>query len=136
MAFGIIFSINVPDRVNLVICNKYMRKPLFCNFGPLILASKIDQQHRAFSKPFLGPPFLIFLKILFKMIDLGIPFKIRWAPKWQPKSTKWLQNVRNSKCSYAQKRVSFQTLFSRNHSNACAVGTSWLLKGHLSMYIG
>jgi hypothetical protein len=27
--------------------------------------------------------------------------------------------------------VFFHTLFSRNHSNLCAVGTSWLLKGHL-----
>ena len=26
--------------------------------------------------------------------------------------------------------VFFQTLFSRNHSNPCAVGTSWLLQGH------
>ena len=50
--------------------------------------------------------------------------------RWHPKSTKWRQKVENVRCWYGFFMVFFQTLFSRNHSNPCAVGTSWLLKGH------
>ena len=108
-----------------------MRKHLFYNFRLLILASKIDQQIMFFKSRFLDLLFLICFILFFKMVDLGTPFKIRWAPKWQPKSTKWRQTVENVRCSYAHNAFLFQTLFSRNHSNPRAVGTSWLLKGHL-----
>ena len=132
MTFGITFSINFPDRLNLVICNKYNAKTSFLHFRPLKLASKIDRTIMFFQSRFLDLLFLIFLKfIIRKWSILGPPFKIRWDPKWQPKLTKWRQNVENVRCGYAYFAVFFQTLFSRNHSNPCAVGTSWLLKGHL-----
>ena len=39
-----LFSINFPDRLNLVICNTYNAKTSFLPFQPRILASNIDQQ--------------------------------------------------------------------------------------------
>ena len=44
MTFGITFSINFPDRLNLVICKKYNAKTYFDNFRTLMLVSKFDQQ--------------------------------------------------------------------------------------------
>ena len=40
-----------------------------------------------FSNTFLGPHISYFCSICLKTIDLGIPFKIQWPPKWDPKST-------------------------------------------------
>ena len=84
-----------------------MRQPLFYHFRPLFFASKNQSQNHVVSKPFLGPPLLIFSDLFSKSVDLGTPFKIEcWrSPLSDP-------------------------LFSRNHSNYFAVGTSWLLKGH------
>ena len=105
-----------------------MRKRLFYNFRPLILASEIDQTTMFFQSRFLDLLFLIFVRCFSKIVDFGIPFKIRWDPKWQPKSIRWRQNARISKCRYAYFAFLFQSLFSRNHSNPCAVGASWLFK--------
>ena len=61
------------------------------------------------------------------MIDFGNPFEIRWGPKWHQKSTKWRKKCYN----FRVRHFPFcAPLFSRNHSNPRAVGTSWLLKGH------
>ena len=107
-----------------------MRKHLLYNFRTLILASTIDQTILFFQSRFLDLFFLICFQIFFKNGKCGDPFKIRWAPKWQPKLTKWRQKVENVRYGYAKNAVLFQTLLSRNHSNPCAVGISWLLKRH------
>ena len=69
MTFGITFSINFPDRLNLVICNTYNAKP-FYHFRPLILASKIDH---LFSKPFLEHIVSHYWMIFFKNGRFGDP---------------------------------------------------------------
>ena len=103
-----------------------MRKPIFYNFRPLILASKIDQHFLFFQSRFSDLLFLIFQKCSI----LRPPFKIRWDPKWHPNQPKWHPNARKSKCWYAHNAFCFQTLFSRNYSNPRAVGKSWFLKDH------
>ena len=100
-----------------------MRKHLFYHFRPPSLASKIDQIIMFFLSRFLD-------LLVSKMVDVGNPFKIRGGQKWQPKSTNWRQKVENVTCWYGFVGCLFQTQFSRNHSNPCAVGTSWLLTGH------
>ena len=107
-----------------------MWKLLFYNFRSFILASKMDQRIMFFQSRFVDLLFLICFRLFFKMVDFETPFKIQWDRRWQPKSTKWRHNAWNSKCWYAHNAVFFQTLFSRNHTNPCAVGTSWLFKGH------
>ena len=63
-----------------------MRKHLFYNFKPPILASKIDKQIVFCPTRSLDLIFIIFL-IVHKLVDFGTPFKIQWAPRWEPKST-------------------------------------------------
>ena len=64
-----------------------MRKPLFYNFRHPILASKINQQIVFLPTRFLDLMFLICFRFVSKTVDLGTPFKIQWAPKWDPQST-------------------------------------------------
>ena len=106
-----------------------MRKLIFYNFRPLILAPKIDKQIMFVQSRFLDLLFLIvFCLFVFpKMVDLGTPIRNRMGVKmatdislFQHKST-WFLVWRSS--------VS-DPLFSRNHNNYCAVGTAWLLKCH------
>ena len=63
-----------------------MRKPLFYNFRPLILASKIDQQILFFQSRFLDLLFLIFFcfDLFEKWSILGTPFEVRWGQKSAP----------------------------------------------------
>ena len=65
-----------------------MRKPLFYNFRPLILASKIDQQIMFFLSRFLHLLFLICL-IVFKNGRFGDPLENPMGSKMVPKSAKW-----------------------------------------------
>ena len=101
-----------------------MRKPLFYNFRPLVLASKINQQIMFFQSRFLD---LIFLETG----RFGDPLQNPMGSKMVSKSTKWRQTSEQILWRMLLWAVLFQTLFPRNHSNYCAVGTSWLLKGHL-----
>ena len=72
MTVGLHFSINFPDRLNLVICNTYNAKTSFYNFRPLILASKINQKIMFFQSRFLDL-FFSFKKEKWSM--LGPPSK-------------------------------------------------------------
>ena len=68
---------------------------------------------------------LIFL-ICFENGRFVDPLQNPMGSKMALKSTKRLQNAEKRPMPDAP---SFQTLFSRNHRNPWAVGTSWLLKG-------
>ena len=43
----------------------------------------------AFLETFLD----LFMLVLYEKGRFGEPFKIQWAPKWDPKSTKWHQKA-------------------------------------------
>ena len=58
------------------------------------------------------------------------PLRNPMGSKMAPKSTKWRQTSEKNVWRMLLWAVLFQTLFSPNHSNYCAVGTAWLLKGH------
>ena len=64
-----------------------MRKPLCYRFWPPILASEIIQQIMIVPTRFLDIIFKKKIKEDQKMVDLGTPFKIQWAPGWDPEST-------------------------------------------------
>ena len=110
-----------------------MRKHIFYHFRPFILASKIDKQIMFFQSSFLDLLFLNLFKIFLKNDRFGDPLQNPMGAKMAPKSIKWRQKIEKSKMSGTKHGfvpVFFQTLFSQNPSNPCAVGTSWLLKGH------
>ena len=125
MTFGITLWINFPDRLNLVICNKYIAKTSFFNFRPI--KNRFLKKNHVFSKSFLGPYFFLFFYICLKNGRFGDPLQ---NPMGAKMATKF--HMFNIKSCYFQdaKTSFFQTLFSQNRSNYCAVGTSWLSKGH------
>ena len=59
---------------------------------------KNQSQHYVFSRHLTGHPFSSFMLILKENDRFGDTFKIEWAPKWDPKSTKWRQFV--NKCMF------------------------------------
>ena len=128
MTFGITFSINFPDRLNLVICNMYNAKTSFLQFQAFHFSIKNRSKNHVFLKPLLGPPFSHWLFDLFQKLSIwGPPSKsdgIQNGNKNRPSGAK---NHKKLNCAEAPSRP----WFSRNHSNYRAVGTSWLLKGHL-----
>ena len=64
-----------------------MRKLLFYTFRLPNLASKINEKKKkVVFKPFLGPHLSHLFNTFPNTVDLGTPFKIQWAPKWDPKS--------------------------------------------------
>ena len=75
MTFGITFSINFPDRLNLVICNTYNAKTSFLPFQASHFSIKNRSTNHVFSKPFLGPPFSHFFRFFQKWSILGPPSK-------------------------------------------------------------
>ena len=84
MSFGITFSINFPDRLNLVICNTYNAKTSFLPFQASHFSIKNRSTNHVFLKTLLGRPFSHFFKCFSKNFDFGTPFEIRWAPKSAP----------------------------------------------------
>ena len=66
MTFGIHFSINFPDRLNLVICNMYNAKTSFLPFQASHLSIKNRSTNHVFSNPFLGSPFSHLFRLLFQ----------------------------------------------------------------------
>ena len=128
MTCGITFSINFPDRLDLVICNTYNAKNCFFQFQASHLFSIINQStHHVFSKPLLGPPFSSSFLICFKN-----------GRFWDPHSKfDGVKNASQNRPSGANNRNKLNSpeapsrlWFSRNHSNYCAVGTSWLSTRH------
>jgi hypothetical protein len=75
MTFGIHFSINFPDRLNLVICNKYNAKTSFLPFQASHFCIKNRSKNHVFSKQFLKPPFSYFFQIVFKNGRFGNPLR-------------------------------------------------------------
>ena len=114
MTFGITFSIIFPDRLHLVICNKHNAIFYFCNFRPLILASKIDKTIMVFQSRFLDLPFLIVFQIYFKNDRFRDTLQDPMGAKKVPKLH--LFNINHVFFQDAKTAV-FQTLFSRNHTN-------------------
>ena len=97
---------------------------------PLVLASKIDKKKIMFVQNlFLDLLFLIF-SIFVQKWSILQPASKSDGRQNAPKSTKWRQNAKKALWLMLIFGVFFQTLFSRKHSSPCAVGTSWLLKGH------
>ena len=126
MTFGIPFSINFPDRLNLVICNWYNAKTSCVTFRASYFSIKNRSTNHVFSKPFLGPPFSHFLLNCFKKIVLGTPSE---SDECQNCAQNRPMGANRHKKSISGSSL-LRSLFSRNHSNYCAVGTSWLLKAH------
>ena len=92
MTFGITFSINFPDRLNLVICNKSDAKTSFLPFQASQFSIKNRSKNHVFFKPFLGPPFSHFFLIFFKSCRFWDPLRNPTGAKMAPKSTKWRHN--------------------------------------------
>ena len=87
MTFGIPFSINVPDRLNLLICNKNNAKTFFFTISGLpFWHQKINHQSMfCFPNRVLDLIVLLYLFVLFfffkkKNDRLRDPFKIQWDP--------------------------------------------------------
>ena len=111
-----------------------MRKPLFFVISGVSFQHPKSFKNKYFSKPFLGPPFIyLFFDLFQKNVDCGTPFKIRWDQKR-------LQNrpcgANSTQCSVSRYRLFSNPVFSRNHSNDRAFGTSCFLKDIFSMEIG
>ena len=66
-----------------------MRNACFCSSRPPILALKIHPKIMFFQDAFLDTIFVDFMLVLYENARFGDPFKIQWAPKSNPKSTKW-----------------------------------------------
>ena len=113
MQFGFPFSINFPDRLNLLICNKYIAKTAFSQSRPPILASKISQEFIFVHHPFF---YLIFSFFIFICSKNGLcldPFKIRWAPTRETNNLPIAPKLRPKYCpalffSALEKRKSMQ----------------------------
>ena len=65
-----------------------MRNACFCSSRPPILALKIHPKIMFFQDAFLDTIFVDFMLVLYENARFGDPFKIQWAPKSNPKSTK------------------------------------------------
>ena len=102
----------------------------FYYLTPLISASRINQKILFFQSRSLDLLFLISSKICFKNGRYWDPHQNPMESKTASKSTKWHWKVENIRWSLGFVQVFFQTMFSRNHTNPRAVGTSWLSKGH------
>ena len=66
MTFGITFSINLPDRLNIVIYSKYDAKTSFLSFQASHFSIKNQSKNHVVLKPLLGPPFFHFFRFIFK----------------------------------------------------------------------
>ena len=70
-----------------------MQNVCFCSSRPPILALKIHPKIMFFLDAFLDTIFVDFMLVLYENARFGIPSKIQWAPKSNPKSTKWCQKA-------------------------------------------
>ena len=77
--------VHFPDRLNLVICNKYNAKTSFFSFQASHFSIKNRSTNHVFFKPLLGPPFSHFFFDFFqKWSILGPPLKIQWGQQSAP----------------------------------------------------
>ena len=53
-----------------------------------------------------------FMLISYEINRFGVPFKIQWAPKWDPQSTKWRQRITKNMFCFRVTTVLFATRFS------------------------
>ena len=99
--FGAPLSSKFRDLLNLLNCNKYNTKTYFLQFRDFHLGFKHQSINHVFSNPLLGPHFSHFLLICSQTSQLWDSFKIQWAPKWNPNSTKWckIAGTKLQRCS-------------------------------------
>ena len=83
MPFGPPFSINLPDRPNLLICNSIMRKLCFTISG-IPFWHQISKNKNVFQITLLDIIFLIFLKCFKKINRCWDSFTNKWAPNRKP----------------------------------------------------
>ena len=83
MPFGSPFSINFPDRLNLLICNQYNAKTSSLPFLASHFGIKNKSTNYICSSPLPGSHF----SICSKTCRFWDPFKIQWAPERDHKST-------------------------------------------------
>ena len=95
MTFGIPFSINFSDPLNVLICNSYNAKTSFLPLQASHFGIRNQSTNHVFSDPFLGPPFSRFFQVCSKNGRPRDPLDIQWAPKWHPKTPQWRQNAEN-----------------------------------------
>ena len=95
--------------------------------SPPILGLIFDYNFMFWGVPFLDTLFSSLFQDDAQSHDSGTPFGTQLEPKWRPETTKWRQTT-SIFCFMVVPRGA--PLFSRNHSNYCAVGTWWRLKGH------
>ena len=102
MPFGHPFSIDFPERLNLIICNTHNAKTSFLQFRAFHLASKINQQIMFFQTPFLDFIFLLFFS---KTCRFGDPLQNPMGSKMAPKNDQATAKRRKSRSPPAPKRV-------------------------------
>ena len=113
-----LYSTN-PRKLNFA--TRIMRTPLFNLFQASHFGIKNQSKNHVFCNPFLGPHCSHLLFNLFQKWSILVPpFKIQ-APQIDKVAPKGYKLIVGDSALCAP-------LFSRNHSNYCAVGSSWLLK--------
>ena len=112
----------------LLFCNMSSAKGSLVPFEPFHFGIKNPSATQSYSIRSLDLLFLFcFLICASNVVDFGTPFKIQWASKSFPKSTPGAKQLQFFVCTEVLRCA---PLFPRSHSNYCAVGTWWFLKGH------
>ena len=100
MTFGIPFSINFPDRLNLLICNMYNAKTSFVQFQASHFTIKNRSKNHVFSKPFLGPPFSHFFPMFSKNGRFWDPLRNPMGSRMSPKIDQVAPNIAKNLTSW------------------------------------
>ena len=129
IAFGVhlsdIFSIfhNTP---NIAILQQVPCQTLTCSFQALSFGDHFSIKNLfVFWFRFWTHCFHHFSKIVTQSHDLGTPFGIQFGSKWRAKTAKWRQTTSIFIFTVVPRCA---PLFSRNHSDYCAVGAWGLSK--------
>ena len=88
-----LFGINFMIQRNLVHCNTYNAKCFLCFSRPPFWQQKPIRKTMLFQDAFLDTLLKDFMLIVYEKGRFGRPFKIEWARKIDPNSTKWRQRA-------------------------------------------
>ena len=77
------------DSPKFMFRNEYNAKCLFLLLKAFHFGIKNPSKNHVCSRHLPGHPFLDFMLISNENCRFWNPFKIQWAPKWDPKSIKW-----------------------------------------------
>ena len=80
MPFGLLFSINFRDHLNLLSYNNYHAKTFFLQFQAFHFGIKNQSKNNVFSTPLSGDYFSHFMLICLRNYNFWDPFEIQWAP--------------------------------------------------------